>query len=258
MSGSRLLAVSDLHVSYEENRAVVEGIRPTDDGDWLLVAGDIGERSADIEWTLRLLADRFAQVVWVPGNHELWTHDSDPLGLRGEPRYRHLVDLCRSLGVLTPEDPYTPTSRGRGYGSTSEPAPEAFDLVVGLARHGGRGRRPADLALLLFAERLPVPEATVRAAFRAAVDRVVLSVEKPEEDNDPAEDPEERAARIADRAVAAELTMTLVPARARRIDARIARHLHGMGLSWPPPELAAWTTTPAPHHSPLTTPPPPQ
>jgi 3',5'-cyclic AMP phosphodiesterase CpdA len=106
MSGSRLLAVSDLHVSYEENRAVVEGIRPTDDGDWLLVAGDIGERSADIEWTLRLLADRFAQVVWVPGNHELWTHDSDPLGLRGEPRYRHLVDLCRSLGVLTPEDPY--------------------------------------------------------------------------------------------------------------------------------------------------------
>lgn len=45
-------------------------------------------------------------MVWVPGNHELWTHPSDPVRLRGEARYLHLVDLCRSLGVLTPEDPY--------------------------------------------------------------------------------------------------------------------------------------------------------
>ncbi|MFD4723415.1 hypothetical protein ACFWOY_34765 [Streptomyces sp. NPDC058423] len=63
---------------------------------------------------------------------------------------------------------------GRGKGSTSRSAPESSDLVLGLARHAGRGKRPTDLALLLFAEGLPVPEATVRAAFRAAVDTITL------------------------------------------------------------------------------------
>ena len=42
----------------------------------------------------------------MPGNHELWTHSRDPLRLRGEERYRHLVEVCRGLGVVTPEDPY--------------------------------------------------------------------------------------------------------------------------------------------------------
>ncbi|KUO07938.1 metallophosphoesterase family protein [Streptomyces sp. DSM 15324] len=104
--GGRLFAVSDLHVAYEQNRAVVRRLRPSDPSDWLIVAGDIGELTADVEWVLRLLAERFATVVWVPGNHELWTHPDDPVTLRGEARYRSLVELCRSLGVLTPEDPY--------------------------------------------------------------------------------------------------------------------------------------------------------
>jgi 3',5'-cyclic AMP phosphodiesterase CpdA len=106
--------VSDLHVTYAENRAVVEGIHPTSTDDWLLVAGDIGEKAEEhIGWTLGLLASRFAKVVWAPGNHDLWTHANDPLGLRGEDRYKYLVDLCRGLGVLTPEDPYE-VFQGRG------------------------------------------------------------------------------------------------------------------------------------------------
>ena len=70
------------------------------------MAGDVGERMPDIEWALRTLSERFARVVWVPGNHDLWTHRTDPVQLRGEQRYRHLVEFCRRLGVLTPEDPY--------------------------------------------------------------------------------------------------------------------------------------------------------
>jgi 3',5'-cyclic AMP phosphodiesterase CpdA len=42
----------------------------------------------------------------VPGNHELHVHPHDPSQLRGERRYRHLVELCRGIGVVTPEDPY--------------------------------------------------------------------------------------------------------------------------------------------------------
>jgi 3',5'-cyclic AMP phosphodiesterase CpdA len=108
-----LLAISDLHIGYAENRALVENMRPETDQDWLLVAGDIGEIVEDIRWTLRTLADRFRKVVWVPGNHELWTHPKDPVQLRGVARYEHLVALCRELGVITPEDPY-PVWNGPG------------------------------------------------------------------------------------------------------------------------------------------------
>ncbi|HWG63022.1 MAG TPA: metallophosphoesterase [Streptosporangiaceae bacterium] len=109
----KLFAVSDLHVRYPENRKIVESIRPESDSDWLITAGDVAEKAADIEWALRLLSDRFARVIWVPGNHELWTPRSDPLRLRGERRYRHLVAMCQSMNVLTPEDPY-PVWRGAG------------------------------------------------------------------------------------------------------------------------------------------------
>jgi 3',5'-cyclic AMP phosphodiesterase CpdA len=102
----RLLAISDLHIGYAENRALVEAMRPETDEDWLLVAGDVAETVSDIRWALKTLAGRFAKVVWAPGNHELWTHPKDPVTLRGAARYEHLVEMCRGLGVTTPEDPY--------------------------------------------------------------------------------------------------------------------------------------------------------
>ncbi|MFI6993267.1 metallophosphoesterase family protein [Nonomuraea wenchangensis] len=102
----RLLAVSDLHVTYDENRAIVQELKPSSPGDWLLVAGDVADGLEDIRWALRLLAGRFERVVWTPGNHELWTPHGDPPELRGVARYEHLVAMCRELGVLTPEDPY--------------------------------------------------------------------------------------------------------------------------------------------------------
>jgi 3',5'-cyclic AMP phosphodiesterase CpdA len=109
----RLLAVSDLHVRYPENRAIVERLRPTSDGDWLIVAGDVAEEVGDVAWALGVLRERFAKVLWVPGNHELWTRTKDPLSLRGEHRYERLVETCRSLDVLTPEDPF-PVWEGAG------------------------------------------------------------------------------------------------------------------------------------------------
>ncbi|MFD5420934.1 hypothetical protein ACFWJT_23275 [Streptomyces sp. NPDC127069] len=117
---------------------------------------------------------------------------------------------------------------GRGKGSTSRPAPESFDLVLGLARHGGRGRRPHDVALLLFGEGLPVPEQTVRAAFTAAVDTLIVRG-----DDAPDTDPEERLDALADHIADAGVTVALVPARARRIDEGIARLVRAAGHTWP-------------------------
>ncbi|WP_329014899.1 metallophosphoesterase family protein [Streptomyces sp. NBC_00690] len=109
----RLVAISDLHVRYDENKKIVDELRPERETDWLIIAGDIGEVVSDIEWTLSTLRDRFAKVVWTPGNHELWTAPDDPIQLRGEQRYRHLVEMCRRLDVLTPEDPF-PIWEGEG------------------------------------------------------------------------------------------------------------------------------------------------
>jgi 3',5'-cyclic AMP phosphodiesterase CpdA len=143
MPAPRLLALSDLHVAYSENREIIENLWPESAADWLLVAGDVGERFADVEWALRLLSGRFATVVWTPGNHELWTHPRDEVQLRGAERYAHLVRLCRGLGVLTPEDPY-PVWDGPGGPVTVAPLfllydysfrpPGTSDKTEGLAR----------------------------------------------------------------------------------------------------------------------------
>ncbi|MEU3459848.1 metallophosphoesterase [Streptomyces sp. NPDC006733] len=113
MPDGKLWGISDLHVAFAENRKIVEGLRPESDTDWLIVAGDVGELTDGIEWALTLLSGRYARVVWAPGNHDLWTPAEDPVQLRGDERYRHLVEMCRSLGVLTPEDPY-PVWEGAG------------------------------------------------------------------------------------------------------------------------------------------------
>lgn len=105
-AGGSLLAISDLHVGSARNRALVETLYPQSPNDWLIVAGDVAERSVDVLTALGILSERFAQVIWTPGNHELWTLPGDADSSRGEDRYRKLVDLCRSLGVVTPEDPY--------------------------------------------------------------------------------------------------------------------------------------------------------
>ncbi|MFC7331341.1 metallophosphoesterase family protein [Marinactinospora rubrisoli] len=126
------MAVSDLHVAFPENRRIAAEIEPRSAADWLIVAGDVAERAADVEWALRRLRDRFAVVVWVPGNHELWTPREDPVRLAGEERYRYLVDMCRRIGVLTPEDPY-PVFTGAGGPVTVAPLFLLYDYTFRVA-----------------------------------------------------------------------------------------------------------------------------
>lgn len=128
----RLLAIGDLHVAHRENRELVEQTRPTADGDWLIVCGDVAESIDDVEWALGLLAARFEKVIWVPGNHELLTYPDDPTGLRGEHRYQHLVALCSRLGVASPEDPY-PLWEGDGGPVTVAPLFLLYDYSFGRA-----------------------------------------------------------------------------------------------------------------------------
>lgn len=107
----KLWALSDLHVGHRRNLAAIEALRPRPD-DWLILCGDVGDTLEQVETAFRSLADKFAQLVWVPGNHELWAVPRKS-SLRGVARYQALVDLCRRHGVLCPEDPF-PVWEGEG------------------------------------------------------------------------------------------------------------------------------------------------
>jgi 3',5'-cyclic AMP phosphodiesterase CpdA len=90
----------------------------------------VSESLEDFEWALGLLARRFAQVLWTPGNHDLWSAPGESPELRGVARYEHLVGVCRKIGVLTPEDPY-PTWTGDGEPVTVAPLFVLYDYSFG-------------------------------------------------------------------------------------------------------------------------------
>ena len=104
----KLWAISDLHIGREVNRKALQSLRRRPrDGSFL--AGDIGETETELADAFEFLQRRFAKLIWVPGNHELWTTDNAPgsaQATRGEARYSALIALARSYGVVTPEDPY--------------------------------------------------------------------------------------------------------------------------------------------------------
>jgi 3',5'-cyclic AMP phosphodiesterase CpdA len=109
----KLLAISDLHLGHAANRAALRELGDYPD-DWLILAGDVGERPEHLAFALDHLVPRFGQIFWTPGNHDLWTTPESPDSLsvvttaptRGEARYQELVSICRRRGVLTPEDPF--------------------------------------------------------------------------------------------------------------------------------------------------------
>jgi 3',5'-cyclic AMP phosphodiesterase CpdA len=103
----KLYAISDLHLANAPNREALRELPPHPD-DGLIVAGDVGESELHLYYALDVLAPRFKALYWVPGNHDLWTLHHDPYPLRGEAKYRRMVEICRGYGVRTPEDPYDP------------------------------------------------------------------------------------------------------------------------------------------------------
>ena len=80
-----LWAVSDLHAAAKANRPRIEALQPSDPSDWLIVAGDVAERTDLILEILGELASRYATVIWVPGNHELFARSQDRF--RGRAKY---------------------------------------------------------------------------------------------------------------------------------------------------------------------------
>jgi len=69
----RIFAVSDLHVEYAENDRWVGQLSGWDyKNDVLVCAGDLAHHSSLVAKTLERLRSLFLEVLYVPGNHELW------------------------------------------------------------------------------------------------------------------------------------------------------------------------------------------
>ena len=101
----KLFALADLHLGHPANREALPRL-PAHRDDWLILAGDVGETERHLQLAFDSLQPKYRQLVWVPGNHELWSVASEGIALRGVERYARMVELCRARGVITPEDPY--------------------------------------------------------------------------------------------------------------------------------------------------------
>ena len=101
-SHTTLWAVSDLHAAVKANSGRIDEIQPLHPSDWLIVAGDVAERTELVIEVLRKLRARFSKVIWVPGNHELFSRSTDRY--RGREKYDELVEGCREIDVLRSEE----------------------------------------------------------------------------------------------------------------------------------------------------------
>jgi predicted phosphodiesterase len=114
----KLYAIADLHLSYKQNREALQDLKPHSE-DTLIICGDVGEKIEHLIECFELCTSLFKQVLWVPGNHELYTLpgtnanqtdgvDDSPMNkeLRGEAKYYECVRVANEYGVITPEDEY--------------------------------------------------------------------------------------------------------------------------------------------------------
>ena len=129
----KLWAIADLHLGAEPNRAGLLAL-PAYPDDWLIVAGDVCEGIGLFAEALDWLAHRFARVIWVPGNHELWLTERGREPRSSLTKYAAFVDVARRCDVLTPEDPFIVW-------------PPTGDVVVPLCTLYDYSFRPDDVAL---------------------------------------------------------------------------------------------------------------
>ena len=96
----KVYALSDLHVDYPQNRQWLAQLVREDFGqDVLILAGDICDDMGLLEDSLASLQNCFAEVLFVPGNHDLWVRDEHfDCSLE---KFSAIRALCDRLGVHT-------------------------------------------------------------------------------------------------------------------------------------------------------------
>jgi predicted phosphodiesterase len=74
----RVFAISDVHIDYNENRKWLFGLSKDDyRDDVLILAGDITNNISAIIKAFVALKNCFKEVLFIPGNHDLWVNHSN-------------------------------------------------------------------------------------------------------------------------------------------------------------------------------------
>lgn len=96
----RVFAISDIHIDYEENRAWIANLSFQDyQSDLLILAGDISDDVRLVDWAFVELRRKFAGIIFVPGNHDLWVHRDTEM--TSVDKFHHLLRLARERGIDT-------------------------------------------------------------------------------------------------------------------------------------------------------------
>ncbi len=97
---SRIFAISDLHVDFPENLRHMLSLSNHDYvNDTLVIAGDVSDSLSRLEQLFTSVQQKFRQVAYVPGNHELWVRKEEAVD--SLEKFNIILALCRRLGVST-------------------------------------------------------------------------------------------------------------------------------------------------------------
>lgn len=95
----RVFAISDVHVDHEVNSKWVDSLSTSDfQQDVLILAGDISDSVRRLEHCFTRFARRFAKVLFVPGNHELWVVRDSPL-MTSLQKHALVCNLAEQCGI---------------------------------------------------------------------------------------------------------------------------------------------------------------
>lgn len=97
----RIFALSDIHVDYAENRAWVQALSTADyRDDTLILAGDVSDSLSRLAECLQAFSQRFARVLFVPGNHDVWVLRDAP-ALDSLAKFHRVMEVAAQSGAVT-------------------------------------------------------------------------------------------------------------------------------------------------------------
>ena len=95
----RIFAISDIHIDYPENLNWFNRLSQSDyKDDILILAGDIADSLSLLEKAFTDLKNRFLEVLYVPGNHDLWVERIK--GINSFEKFALIKNMCDNSGVL--------------------------------------------------------------------------------------------------------------------------------------------------------------
>lgn len=94
----RVFALSDIHVDYLENLNWILQLSADEyQQDILVLAGDVSHRIELLSQVFESLKSKFLEVLFVPGNHELWVqNDAFDCSLR---KFDAIDELCKAMDI---------------------------------------------------------------------------------------------------------------------------------------------------------------